>query len=319
MKKSLFAISFISISLVLCGCGSSGSATADNSQSTGSQQEETNKVPEDLNFQKESGPISFDDFEFAYTEKDTGEGYTGVYVSITNHSDFTIINPSIQYDLKPGVNSEDVQALMPNGLKFDPDAHETGGRVFTNSVTLYLKPSETSEEMEIAIYIEKYEKSDGSHVNSCPVTQEILDLMEIKIVGAAPIVGGKIKTYMQLKPGDTVLAETLEDSNSLLNEVVEGGKDLIIVPDRVSFYSTHEYDFAGFHGYGFDFYDVEQTAMDKCIEDYKEKYPPRNSGNSEHFYSDLGMYTYYGNDSEGHELGLEYYKERHYIAGGVTE
>ncbi|MBR3358892.1 MAG: hypothetical protein IKG46_13820 [Solobacterium sp.] len=321
MKRPLAAISLLSISLFLGACGSSEPETAADSPSAGSQQEETNKVSEDLSFQKESGPISFDDFELTYTEKDTGLGYTGVYVSVTNHSEFTILFPGIEYELKPGVTKEDVQAVMPNDLKFDSYVYKTGRGVFLNSVIPYLKPSETSAEMVIAICTIEYERPDGSSVRNCPVTQDILDLLEVKSVAVSPIVGGKKKNGMQLKPGETVLAETLEDTSSLFNEVVEGGKDLIIVPDGVSFYYTYEYYNDGYHGYGFDFFDVEETAMDKCIEDYKEKYPPRSSGISEHFYSDSGMhmYMYYGNDREGHELRLQYIKEQHYISGSIND
>ena len=316
MKKSLFAILSLSISLFLCACGSSGAETAADNKAEDSQQKETyERHPE---FQNQSGPISFDDFELTYTEKDTGIGYSGVYVSITNHSDFSILNPFIRYELKPGVTINDLQAAMPSGLKLDPETKEQMGGVFTNTRIPYVKPSESSQEMEIIIDTEEYERPDGFSVKSCPITQKILDLMEVKEISGTPIVGGKMKKYMQLKPGDTVLAETLEDSNELFNEVVEGGKDLIIVPDSTSFYTTYENNY-GFHGYGFDFYDVEQTAMDKCIEDYKEKYPPMFPDRSDDFFlSRSGVYMFEGLDSEGHTLHLEWSKEYHTISGSVT-
>lgn len=122
-----------------------------------------------------------------------------------------------------------------------------------------------------------------------------------------------------LKPGDTVPAETLENSNLLFNEVVEGGKDLIIVPDDVSFYSTYEYNNCGFHGYEFNFYDVEQTAMDKCIEDYRQKYLSMNPDNSDRFFPDSGMYMFYGLDSDVHYLNLQYSKEYHSMYGSISD
>ena len=317
MKKTLFAISLWSLSLLLCACSSSESTTADNSRSEDSQKKETNEGhPE---FKNQSGPISFDDFELTYTEKDTGTGYTGVYVSLTNHSDFTILYPYIEYELKPGVTSEDVQAVMPNSLRFDPETNEQMGGICTNSAKPYVKPSESSEEMVIIIYTEEYERPEGYSVIYAPITQKILDLLEVTEVRGTPIDGGKMKKTVQLQPGDAVPAESLEDADSLFNEVVEGGKDLIIVPDRVSFYSTYEYYFDRFHGYGFDFYDVEQTAMDKCIEDYKEKYPPMFPDRSDDFFlGQSGVYMFEGLDSEGHTLHLEWSKEYHTISGSVT-
>ena len=323
MKKVLFAIPVLSISLFLCACGSSAS------ESAGSQQTGTNDEPIDLN--KDSGPISFDDFELTYTEKDTGLGYTGVYVSITNHSDFTVLTPTVNYGFKPGVTNEDIQAAMPNGLKFDPDRNESMGGSHTNTLVPYLKPSETSEEMEISINVEEYKlPGDGYvYVSTCPVTPDILDFLEVKNLKMRPIAGGKIKVNLELNPGDTIPVETVDDSETLLNEVVEGGKDLIIVPDSVTIYSTYEYNHDGFHGYGFDFYGVEDAAMDKCIQDYEEKFPiedeeekfPVYEGrfiDREKFFSRLGMYLYTGRSLEEKWLTLKWYKEKHVISGSIA-
>lgn len=304
MKKTIIGISVLSLSLFLCACSSSAPDTAADSQPEESQQTETDAGQEES--QVQPGLLSFDDFEITYTTKPTEQGYDGIYVSITNNTAGLLLSGEIEYTLKAGVTAEDVQAAMPDGIKYDPDGYErNGNRILPERGFITLEPSETSPER--AILIDALDEQDDL-LQECTITPEILDLLEIQQFSGDLIVDGQLK-MLRMSPGDSIPYMMLDDSYNKLNIITEGGKDLIIVPEGVSLYTTYETKLGNTSVLLFNFYDVEQSAMDQCIEDYKSMYPNQTIN---------GLWAYGGDDGNGHNLQIFWNEDDHIINGQIS-
>lgn len=305
MKKTLFKLTLLSLSLILCSCSSSAAQATDN----GSPQQpagNTENIPAAAPSAQEV--ISADDLQLTYTTETNDLGYESVVITMTNNTPYTILWPGVSYQLKDGLTEDELQAAMPEGFTYEAGGLERNANSFSASHSpCYLEPSESIDQMELRIPIDPRIAGDF-FIQECPATQEVLDLFEVKRISGSPIVNGQLKE-LSLTPGGSVPVDQLPAGYRLLNELPENGKDLILIPDGVELYTTDDADLGGQPTLAFTFYDVSQDAKDKYFADYAAIYPIDSTG---------GDWYYDGNDEAGRSLSLTWYEDTHVIIGQIA-
>lgn len=305
MKKPLVKLTSLTLSLLLCSCSSSPAQGADNDSSQQSAGNTTN-IPAAAPSAQEV--ISADDLQLSYTTETNDMGYESVLIQMTNNTPYMILSPGVSYQLKNGVTEDDIQKVMPEGFTYEVGALERYANFFSASHNpCYLEPSESIDRMELSIPIEPRIAGEF-FTDTCPATQELLDLFEVRSISGTPIVNGQMKE-LSLTPGSSVPVDQLPNGYRLLNELPENGKDLIIIPDGVELYTTDDADLGGQPTLAFTFYDVSQDAKEKYFADYAALYPI-NSTDSDWYYN--------GSDEAGRELMLTWYEDTHVIIGQIA-
>ena len=308
MKKQLSLFSLLSLSLILCACSSSAPAGSSGT-SEGKVPAETGEVS---GSSQDSDLISLDSFTISTAEKENTYGFNSTVITLTNNSSFTLLNPMIVYRLRPEVTAADLQAFMPEGVEVDTEQLEMQRDSLYPLYNIFpLGPSETSPELEIEIPVKPQDNYNFYY--GCPCNQQMLDLMDLAMIRGELIVCDQLKrlyfTPDFVMPDEQGMpADALEDSHILLNQIPEEAKDLLMIPEGSSIFTTEEirdYNNDGKHRWRFIFYNVEDASMTQYTDAVKENYPldPLE-----------GKVFYQGSDSGGNSVTVENDSKYHTVS-----
>lgn len=304
MKNTVFKLSLLSLSLVLCACSSSAPKesenTADAEEETGTEVAEEESVPASAFDEM----LSSDSFSTEFAETENEYGIKRAVITLTNNTAYPLVNPKIELRLRNGVTANDLQALMPDGFEVDQERIENfEGRIPLHEGDYCLNPSETSHELTLAIP-DKGGDMTPYPMDELPYPKEMFDLMEVAGISGILVVDGKPKqaNVFPKMMGDIPIPVLQERLNTFVNEVPEEIKDKIVVPDDVAIYLCESESYDGRKWYRITFYNVTEDVEADCVNRLKEMYPlePESS-----------WYLYYGKDSEGFAGSLEANHSRH--------
>ena len=313
MKKSLLRGSALfALSALLCACSSS----APQSSAAGSsvKEDSAKTEPEQPSSTADQEIITFDGLKLSYVEHPNPYGYDSCSVTITNTTDYIMLNPRIYFFLEKDVTAEDIQAAMPEGLTFSEETlMKNVGMIATDLTSRFcLKPGETSEPLDLAIYLEPNYDMSGKYADLrgvCPATRGVMDLLVPMNLGGTIIVDDTMKVLSIGSPVKELKNVSDRNPDMLLNEIPESVKDLALVPEGTEVYTIMPSDNNGKVGYVAAFYNVGDGALEKYPEAMKEIFP--NLEIIDATYSS-------GDDGKENYINIYLYPDHHVIVVSVN-